>query len=334
MKKYKVYGIGNALLDYEVEVSDKDLSNTGLDKSTMTLVDLQAQNKILASIHGKSHKRAAGGSAANTISALAKLGSKVFYSCKVANDESGSFYIENLLSKNIDCNFLMQKPQDGVTGKCLVMISPDAERTMGTFLGISESLSVSEVQEPAILDSEFVYLEGYLVTSPTGKAAAIKVREIAEKNNVKTAITLSDPNMVEYFKDGLLEMIGNKVDLMFCNKSEALKFCRTDDLEFAQQELKKYAKNYVITLSSEGAIAFDGIKAHKVEAPKVQAVDANGAGDMFAGAFMHAISKGHDYAKAASFACYAASLIVSQYGAGINSENSIKLEQAVKDFKI
>ena len=333
-KKYQVYGIGNALLDYEVELSEADLLKSGLVKTTMTLVDAETQTKILHSIQGKTHKKTSGGSAANTMLALAHLGSKAFYTCKVANDESGHYYINKMRELGVDSNFIYQTPDDGLTGKCLVLITPDAERTMGTFLGISENLSVKEVSEEAIANSSYVYLEGYVVTSPTGRQAAIQVRELAEKHGVKTSMTLSDPNMVEYFKDGLLQMLGKKVDLVFCNKQEALKFFRTESLEEAQAGLKQIANQFVITLSSEGALAYDGKNTFMAKSPKVKAVDATGAGDMFAGAFLHSICKGHDFQKSADFACYAAALVVSQYGASLNSENQKLLQKAIADFKI
>jgi sugar/nucleoside kinase (ribokinase family) len=315
MKKYHVYGIGAALVDTEIQVSDDDLAALNIDKGLMTLVDEDRQHELIHHLEGHlvHSRRASGGSACNSIIAASYFGASAFYSCRVANDENGDFYLNDLKQAGVDSNFHGDK-DNGITGKCLVMISPDAERSMNTFLGISETLSTADLNEQAIADSEFIYMEGYLVTSPTGRAAAIAARKIAEANRVKTAFTLSDPGMVEFFKDGLAEMIGERVDLLFCNKEEALGWAATDSLDRAIAEMKKIAKTFAITLGHEGALLFDGEKLIPIKGNKVDAVDTNGAGDMFAGAFIYAISHGHSYQVAGELASLASARVVAGYG--------------------
>lgn len=313
-KKYDVYGIGNALVDLEFEVHDEFFAKNKIDKGLMTLVDEERQNQLLHSLGPAHLKRQCGGSAANTVIATSQFGAKGFYSCKVASDEMGDFYLHDLKENGVDSNLEFQKRESGTTGKCLVLVTPDAERTMNTFLGITSTLSEKEVHDEAIKNSQYLYMEGYLVASPTGKAAAVHARKTAEKYGVKTSLTFSDVNMVKFFKDGLLEMIGKQVDLLFCNESEALSFVGTTNLMVAREEMKKVAKTFVITRGENGAMIFDGDTFIDIEPYKVKAVDSNGAGDMYAGAFLYAITQGETYAAAGKLASLAASRVVSQFG--------------------
>lgn len=311
---YDIYGIGAALVDTEITVSDEELSQWKIEKGVMTLVDEARQTELIQLMenHLVASKRASGGSAANSIIAASYFGSKCYYSCRVADDENGHFYLSDLSQAKVD----FRKPENntGVTGKCLVMITPDAERTMNTFLGISETLSIAEINEEALKNTKYAYIEGYLVTSNTGKPAAIQLREMAEKHKVKTAISLSDPAIVNYFREGLGEIIGQGVDLIFCNKEEAINYTETQNLEEAVEALKKISGQFAITLGADGAFVYDGKQAHTIQAPKTTAIDTNGAGDMFAGACLHGLSQGLSLSVAASFACKAAASVVSQYG--------------------
>lgn len=321
MRKYDIYGLGAALVDTEIEVNDQDLNEFKVDKGLMTLVDEARQSELLNLLEGHliTASRASGGSAANSIIAAQYFGASTFYSCKVANDDNGQFYLSDLSDAGVAYSE-KSVAEDGITGKCLVMITPDAERTMNTFLGVSESLSVTQIDEAALKASNFVYLEGYLVTSASARPAAVKVRELAEANGVKTALSLSDPGIVEFFHEGLSEMIGDQVDILFCNRDEALKFTKTGTLEEAATALGSIARSYAITLGADGALVFDGADSYKVPSPKVKAVDTNGAGDMFAGAFLYALSQNCHYEKAAEFANRAAAKVVSQFGPRLTAD--------------
>lgn len=326
MQRYHVYGLGAALVDTEIEVTDEFLAGASIEKGLMTLVDEARQGELMGLMqdHLVGSKRSSGGSACNSIIAASYFGAKTFYSCRVANDDNGQFFHHDTQAAGV-----MTKSDslpDGTTGKCLVMITPDAERTMNTFLGISATLSESDLDEDAIEQSEYVYLEGYLVTSPTGKQAAIKARQIAESKGIKTSISLSDPGMVEFFGEGLQEMIGEQVDLLFCNKDEALGWTKTDNIEAAAEAMKASAKSFAITLGKEGALVFDGTSFSKVPGESVDAIDTNGAGDMFAGAFLYAITHGQSYAEAAALANRAAAKVVSQYGPRLQPEQHAELK--------
>jgi sugar/nucleoside kinase (ribokinase family) len=328
MKQYHLYGIGAALVDTEITLHDADLIQMAVAKGVMTLVDEKRQNQLIDYLqdHLVASHRASGGSAANSIIAASYFGCKNVYSCKVADDENGRFYLQDLHNAGVITPKHIQPPE-GITGKCLVMITPDAERTMNTFLGISETISTAELDPKAITDSETVYIEGYLVTSPTGKAAAIELARIAKANNTKTALSLSDPAMVQFFRDGLLEMIGDGVDLIFCNRDEALGFTQTHNLQDACTALKKYCNQFAITCGGEGALVFDGKKQIQVAGSPVKAVDTNGAGDMFAGAFLYALSQQHNFETAAKFANLAAAKVVSQFGPRLKAEEYAELKE-------
>jgi sugar/nucleoside kinase (ribokinase family) len=328
--KYDVYAIGNALVDMEFEVSDEFLAKYKIDKGLMTLVDEDRQNELLDALGGNPKKQQCGGSAANTIIAVAQFGAKSFYSCKIASDPIGNFYFQDLQDNGVDSNLETHNRHSGTTGKCLVMITTDAERTMNTFLGITASIGTEEVDTTAIKNSKYMYMEGYLVASPSGKLAAIKAREVAEAAGVKTALTFSDVNMVKFFKAGLQEMIGpNGVDLLFCNESEAIHYTNSSDILTAREALKKVAKTFVITLGENGAMIWDGVTFIDIEPYAVKAVDSNGAGDMYAGAFLYALTHNHVHASAGKLASLAASKVVSQFGPRLKFSETQEIKKQI-----
>lgn len=326
--KYQIYGIGNALVDKEYEVNDTFLASHNIEKGQMTLIEaheLEARLQQLEKEH-QLKKRASGGSAANSVIAASYFGANTYYSCKVGDDEAGEFYVKDMLAAKVDTNMSESRAQ-GVTGHCLVMVTDDAERTMNTYLGITSELDESCINKEAIANSQWVYLEGYLVTSDPSREAAIKVREMAKNNNVRTAMTFSDPAMVQFFKDGLKEMLADGVDLLFCNEQEAMTFSDSDNLEDAIKALKPYAKLLVITLGAKGAKVISDDATYEIEPVATKAVDTNGAGDMFAGAFLYALTQGHDYPCAGRFANAAASQVVSQFGPRLEASQHESLKQ-------
>lgn len=313
-KKYNVYGIGNALVDMEFKVSDEFIKEYKIGKGLMTLVEEEKQAQLISAIHPDKIEKKSGGSAANSIIAVSQFGGKAFYSCKVSSDEFGDFYLNDMKEAGVKTNLDTTEREYGITGKCLVMITDDAERTMNTYLGISTGLSVAEVNENAIRDSEYVYLEGYLVTSESALEAMKMTKRIAEENGVKTAITLSDPAIVQYFKTQFQDVIGASVDLLFCNEDEAKTFTGKDDLDDAREEMKQWAKRFVITQGKNGALIYDGDTFIDIEPYSINAVDTNGAGDMYAGAFLYGITHGLGFAGAGKLASLASSRVVAQYG--------------------
>ncbi len=315
MTSYDVYGVGNALVDTEFEVDDKFFVEHNIKKGVMTLVAQEQQAHLLHILqtHYGIRKRAGGGSAANTLYALSQFGGTAYLTCKVANDETGDFYLGQLGDHNIQTNMNSQRER-GISGQCLVMISPDAERTMHTYLGVSENVSSEELNFEAAKASKYIYLEGYLVTSPSAKAAIIKLKQFAEDNQVKTAMTFSDPSMLEYFKDDINEVLGDGVDLLFCNEHEALLWTGAADIDGACEIMQAKISQFAITRGNKGALLFDGSNYISIDPHSVNAVDTNGAGDMFAGAFLYGITSGKNFETAGKLASLSSATVVSNFG--------------------
>lgn len=312
--KYDVYGLGNAIVDIVTEVGHDFFEKNEVEKGVMTLVDEKRQLHLMKAIDMRRSKMSGGGSAGNTIVAINQLGGKTFYSFLVAHDELGKFFLEDLKRNGVDTGLKYENCPQGHSGRCLVMTSPDAQRTMNTFLGVSSFLSPEHLDETAIKNSSYVYLEGYLVASPKGLEAMKEAKRMAEKSKVDVALTFSDASMVKYFSKQMEEIVGASVDLLFCNEEEAMIFTGTNDLLEAREKLKQVAKRFAITLGANGALIYDGDTFIQIEPYKVHAVDTNGAGDMFAGAFMYGITHHHSYAEAGKLASLASSRVVTQWG--------------------
>jgi sugar/nucleoside kinase (ribokinase family) len=324
--KFDVYGVGNALVDKEFEVDESFFQDHGIEKGLMTLGTDEESLRLLGILTKKYgiKKQAGGGSAANTLYAVSQFGGNAFFSCKVASDETGDFFLKELGDQKIQTNSQTQC-DDGLTGRCLIMISPDAERTMHTYLGVSETISEQELDLGAAKSSEYIYIEGYFVTSPSAKLAAIELKQFAEKNQIKTAMTFSDPAMVEYFLDGINDVLGEGVDLLFCNEQELKLWAGTEDFAEACEKMKTKAKQFAITRGAEGALLFDGSKYINVDAHAVKAVDTNGAGDMFAGAFLYALTQGKDFETAGNLASLASATVVANFGPRLETDQHSKV---------
>lgn len=314
MAKYQIYAVGAALVDTEVSVSDEFLKTHSIEKGVMTLVEQSRQAELLDSLKndGSNLLRQSGGSACNSVVAAAQLGAKACFGGKVANDDDGVLFAADLIQANVQ--FYSLKAESGVTGKCLVMVTDDAERTMNTYLGVSDRFSQSEIDQTALLNAEWFYIEGYLQTDDARTAVVQAAVKAAKQQGVRVALSLSDPFVAQLFSDNLRAIIGGGIDLIFCNKDEALAFTNTDCLEAAAEQLKTYAKTFAITDGANGALVYDGEELFKVPAVKANAIDTNGAGDMFAGAFLYAITAGKDYLWAATLANKAAAMVVERFG--------------------
>lgn len=326
---FDLYGLGNALVDTEYHVSDELLVRLGVEKGMMTLID-DAQLAVLEEqlrSRGKLKKQASGGSAANSLIAAANFGSKVFYSCKVADDELGAFYHEDLVDSGVATN-LDQIREPGTTGRCLVMVTDDAERTMNTFLGITGDLGAHEIDETALKASSMLYIEGYLASSDKAREAAIRAHQIARDAGIQVALTFSDPAMVTYFKDQVSEMIGDGVDLLFCNEQEAITWTGEESIEGALTALSNTATRWVCTRGKDGAAVFDGAQRFDIPGRVVTPVDTNGAGDMFAGAFLYGLSNDWGFEKSARFGVHTSGYLITQYGPRVALANhAILLEE-------
>ena len=315
---YDVYGVGNALVDMEHSVDDTFLSDHGIPKGHMTLVDDARMDTLVASLDGREATRMCGGSAANTAYAVCGFGGTGFYSCRVAGDETGAHFLREIRAAGVDTN--RHDPHaPGKTGRCLVLVTADAERSMNTCLGISETLAESDIDAEALARAGYLYIEGYLSSSTTGRAAAVHAREIAESEGVRTSMTLSDPAMVEFFRDGLAAMLGNGVHQLFCNEEEALAWTRSDRLDIAANELRDIAPCVNITLGSAGCLVVTGTGRRHVPGYQVAANDTTGAGDIYAGACLYGLTHGGASDAAARFANFAAAHLVTRYGARLGN---------------
>ncbi|WP_088330495.1 adenosine kinase [Lacimicrobium sp. SS2-24] len=322
MSDYDVVALGNALVDKEFQVSEAFLKEQGIEKGVMTLIDRHTQLALLENLyqHCDLRNRAGGGSAVNSMVTAAQFGSKVFCCCKVGDDELGHFYQQDLAAAGVD-NRLEEQATKGDTGRCVVMITPDTERTMCTFLGVTTDFSVDELHEQPVQKAQYLYIEGHLVYSDTAVEAILKAKRLARDANVKIALTFSDPAVVKYARDNLEKVIGDDgVDLLFCNKDEVLDYAGNQDLDTGIKKLREIANLIVVTHGKHGARIYNGSEDYLPVAPyKVKAVDATGAGDTFAGAFLHGITQGMSLSRAGDLASRAASECVASFGPRLSS---------------
>lgn len=327
-RKYDVYGMGNALVDLVCKVDDAFLKDMGIEKGRMILIDQQAHDVLVPKLNPETRENA--GSVANSMIALSYFGGKGFYSCKVADDEDGRFYLDQLRQEGLATNLTKELLEAGTTGKSVVMVTPDAERTFNTFLGATETFSTAQLDGDALAQSEWLYIEGYLVAQKTAQPAAVEAVRIARSNGVKVVLTFSDVFMIQHFRDGMDEIVGDGVDLILCNEDEVRAYTESDDLASAAKMLKKIAKTFVITRGFKGTIVYDGNSLTEVPGVQVKAVDTVGAGDMFAGAFLYGITHGFSYEDAAKLANLAASRVVTKYGPRLSKD---ELQDMLKEFK-
>ena len=310
---HDVYAVGNALVDIQAQVSEALLQQLAFEKGIMTLVDDERQAGVLAHFDLPSLHRCAGGSAANTIAAVADFGGKASFVGKIGNDETGGFFLKDLraLGVTIDVDPLPGSP----TGTCAILITDDAERTMLTNLGASAQLSVADIDEAAIAAAKYIYIEGYLFTGEATKAAAYRAIELAKKNNVKVGFTASDPFLVNMIGDEIWELIRGPVDLFFCNEEEAASLTGLGDPIACANKIHESAENVAMTLGPKGSILMHGGEAIAIEGVAVKAVDTTGAGDMYAGGVLYGITNGLSWKQSGHLASHAAARVVGQLGA-------------------
>lgn len=313
--RYDVCGIGNALLDFEYLVDDGFLGAQGIVKGHMTLVDDARMGMIETELRAAEvslRSSISGGSAANTVFAVQGFGGRGHYVCRLGDDDAGRRFVTDLRAAGVG---IAGRRGGGDTGRCLTLVTADAERTMTTCLGVSADLGPPDVDEAAVAESQFLYVEGYLAAAEGGRAAAVLARQIAEDAGVRTSLSLSDPSMVLGCRDGLVEMLGNGVHQLFCNEEEALAWAGAERLDIALRELRDIAPNVNVTLGAAGSLAATNNGETHVPGFPSAAVDTTGAGDIYAGACLHALTAGAEPADAARFANHAAAALVAKHGA-------------------
>ncbi len=313
MASFDVFGVGNALVDIQARVDDSVLTQLDFEKGIMTLVDNDRQASVIGKLDGHSLNRCAGGSAANTIVALADFGGSAAFVGKVGSDEVGNFFLQDMRELGISIN--VAPTATAPTGTCAVLITEDAQRTMLTNLGASATLTEDDIDEEVIRQAKYVYVEGYLLTGETTKAAAYRAMALAKSNGVKVAFTASDPFLVNMIRDEIWELITGPVDLFFCNEQEAQSLTGETDPIACAAKIHDHAENVALTLGDKGSIVMHGGESFPIEGVPIKAIDTTGAGDMYAGALLYGITNGMDWRQAGHLASHAASRIVEQMGA-------------------
>jgi sugar/nucleoside kinase (ribokinase family) len=316
MKVYHVCGLGNALVDILLELSEAEFQPLGFEKATMRLVDHNEQSQLLARFHGNDPRLVSGGSVANSIIAMSQLGGQgAFIGC-VGDDRYGLFYKTEFDELDIDIGnpIIVNEP----TGTCLSIVTPDAERTMRTCLAVSSHLSEKHVDAERIAKSEWLFVEGYVLANPeTGQGAVRKAIELAKQNNTKIALTCSEAFIVEVFADAFQSALKN-CDLLFCNAVEAMAVTGAADAENSFHQLRDRVPSAVVTDGPNGAfVRHGGVEAH-VPAFPCTPKDLTGAGDMFAGAFLYGITHNVDAKTAARAGNYLAMKVITQIGARLH----------------
>ena len=309
---YDVYGVGNSLVDIQARIDDSVLETLQFPKGIMTLVDEATQSRVLETIRGAKITRCAGGSAANTIAGLADFGGKGAYAGKTGVDELGEFWLKDMRNLGVTNEV---PPAAGQTGACVVLISDDAQRTMLTHLGVSATLGPNDISEAEIRKAKYVYIEGYLFAGDSTKVAAMKAIELAKKNHVKVAFTVSDPFLINMHRELFWSLIEESVDLLFCNLEEARSLTGLVDPVDCAQKIHHHAADVALTLGADGSLLMSGGHAIPIEGVTTKALDTTGAGDMYAAGILYGITNGLTWKQAGHLASHAAARVVAQLGA-------------------
>ncbi len=317
-KELHLFSIGSAIVDVQLQIPHNDFETLGLTKGTMTLVDASTQKLLLDRFSDIEATMCSGGSAANTAIAFAQLGGKAGFGTMLGADDMGDFYASEF--KHLGIHLVATVVEGESTGTCVVLVTPDAERTLNTALAVNSGYAAHHVSEDAIKNSEWLYFESYKLTDPICAEAIDTAIAYAKKHGTKIAVSFSDTFIVHVFGDQLRKVIA-QADLVFCNRTEAHAFTGAEDPEEMFRLLKNTVPNVAMTLSEHGShIAFDG-KEYRVPAVPVTPVDATGAGDMYAAGFLYGITHGYTPDKAALLGSHAASKVISQMGARLSNHD-------------
>ena len=335
---YDVMAIGNALVDHEYVLSDAALEETELTKGNMTLAGIEEQQQLLAYFklaEIEPSKQAGGGSAANTMFTFASLGGKPFYACRVGDDDQGAFYLRDLHEAGVATSD-KSIHAGGVTGSCVVAVTEDGERTMQTYLGTSSEIAADNVDFDALTQADWLYIEGYLAMSESIQPAMTQLRQQAGIHNAKIAVSFADPAVVKFAKDGLLNMLGNKVAVIFCNSEEAKLFTDKKQVKAAARALLEYCQIAVVTDGANGAVIAHQptdeaeVEVHDVTTPAVaNVIDTNGAGDNYAGAFLYALSQQYSLPECGRLASEISAQVIQQFGPRLASQDYRDIAQRV-----
>jgi sugar/nucleoside kinase (ribokinase family) len=277
----KILGIGNAIVDVICKIDEEFLPKNNLTKSTMKLVDEREFKQLLSNLNIE--KTIAGGSVANSMVGLSQLGNEVSFIGKINDDKLGNEYEKSLTNEKVKYCY-KKKIEDTPTGTCLILITPDSERTMCTFLGIAGRISPDDIDKDFIIESELVFLEGYLWDEGAPKAAFDKALTLASKS----AMSLSDKFCVDRHKKSFYDLVKNKLDIIFANEQEIMELVNADKFDDVIEFGKQLNKLLVITRSDKGSVAINGSEVIECDSKKkLKIIDLTGAGDLFAAGFLH-----------------------------------------------
>ncbi len=311
--RHDVVGIGNAIVDVLAHADDAFIAATGLNKGTMTLIDAATAESLYAKMGPA--VEVSGGSAANTIAALASLGGRGGFIGKVRDDQLGAIFRHDIVSLGITFN--TPPATDGPsTARCLILVTPDAHRTMQTFLGVSSELGPDDIDEPLIASAKVTYLEGYLWDRPKAKQAFVKAARLAHDAGRQVALSLSDPFCVDRHRDDFLDLVSNHVDVLFANEDEVVSLYQEHSFDAALQKVKGHCSVAVLTRSDKGSVVISEDEVHGVDAEPVDAVvDTTGAGDAFAAGFLHGLTHDQPLSRCARMGSITAAEVISHVGA-------------------
>jgi sugar/nucleoside kinase (ribokinase family) len=309
-----VVGIGSPLVDVIARADDELLERLGLTKGSMTLVDLDQAEAMYASMPASIE--ISGGSAANTVAGVASLGGRAGFIGKVATDAMGDVFTHDITASGVEFEAALSKSRDGGTGRCLVLVTQDAERTMATHLGVANSFAPGDVDGVLLTRTKVTYLEGYLFDLPPAKEAMRGAIRATHESNGSVAISLSDSFCVERHRQDFLELLNGDVDLIFANEDEAMALFRTKSFEGAVEAFAETGVLAAITRGSAGSVVVTPAGPIEVSAiPIEKVVDTNGAGDLYAAGFLYGLTNGLDPEASARLAGLCAAEVISHLGA-------------------
>ena len=327
MKKFQVVGIGNAMVDVLARAEDSFLAEAGIEKGIMQLIDMERAVELYGKIGPA--REVSGGSAANTIAGIAHLGGRTAYVGKVKDDQLGAIFAHDLRAQGAVYETAFA-PKDAVdeTGRCLIIVTPDGERSMNTYLGVTEFLTSDDIDVDQMAEAEWIYLEGYRFDGPESHAAFAKAIAACKAAGGRVSLTLSDPFCVSRHRNAFREMIKADVDLLFCNRAEMLSMYETDDFDAAMAEAAAEIAIVACTDSANGAYILSGGETWHVPAIPTDIVDATGAGDLFAGAFLWALTHGYALEDCGHIGNIAAAEVISHIGARPEADLTALIAQA------
>ncbi len=325
-ERFDVVAVGSALVDVLAPAEERQLADLGLVKGSMRLVDLEEAERLY-SVMGPAIE-VSGGSAGNTAVGSVALGSKAAYLARVADDTLGRVFVHDIRSAGV--NYSNQPVSTGpATGRCLIFITADAERTMCTYLGAAAHLGSAEILPELISGARVVYLEGYLWDLEPAKEALRLAIDIAHREGAQVALSLSDPFCVERHREEFLELVEARLDVVFCNEAEARLLYGTDDLDCASRLLGKAAGLGVVTMGERGSMAVTADQMVEVRAaPTSAVVDTTGAGDLYSAGFLHGLAHGADLTRCARLGSLAAAEVISHVGARPQHDLRLMAEEA------